>query len=187
MDIIKERKNFYILTGGPGSGKSSIIERLKQRGYLHVEEVGRQIIKEQLAIGGDALHWGDRVKFRDLMLSRSIADFLQIEESEKPVFFDRGIPELIGYSYLIKEPVSDELWHAAKQFRYNPHVFIAPPWQEIYQKDTERMQDFQEAIETYTCVQKSYLECGYTVIELPKVDVDARVQFMLSHITTQNN
>ncbi len=182
MPNTHERKNFFIITGGPGSGKSSIIESLKQKGYQTVEEVGREIIKQQHAIGGNALHWGDRLKFRELMLSRSIADFLQIEESEKSVFFDRGIPELIGYSYLIKEPVPVELWHAAEQFRYNSKVFIAPPWQEIYQKDAERKQDFQEAIETYTCVKKSYLECGYTVIELPKVDVDARVQFLLSNV-----
>ena len=69
------RENFYIITGGPGSGKTSIIEALRKLGYHCVDEVGRKIIREQLLIGGDALHWGDRAKFLELMLSRSIGDY----------------------------------------------------------------------------------------------------------------
>lgn len=60
------------MTGGPGSGKSSMLEALKGRGFNTVEEGGRQIIQEQVRIGGDALHWKDQIKFRELMLSRSI-------------------------------------------------------------------------------------------------------------------
>lgn len=176
---IQIRNNFIILTGGPGSGKTAIIESLAKKGYLCVEEVGRQIIQEQLAIGGNAIHTGDRLKFQDLMLSRAMGDFLRIKESQKLVFFDRGIPELIGYSYLIHEPVRAEYKKAAEIFRYNKIVFIAPPWEEIYQIDSERKQDFQESIATYQANKKSYLECGYELIELPKTDVESRVNFIL--------
>ena len=62
--------NFHIITGGPGSGKTSVIYELRERGYPCVDEVGRKIIREQLLIGGDALHWCDKAKFLELMLSR---------------------------------------------------------------------------------------------------------------------
>jgi len=116
------------------------------------------------------------------MLSRSIRDYLNIAEQEEFVFFDRGIPELIGYSYLINEPISNELKKATKIFRYNKWVFIAPPWQEIYQNDTERKQDFKEAIDTYTAIKKSYIESGYQIIELPKIDVLGRVNFIINKL-----
>jgi len=70
MKMIKN--NFYIITGRPGSGKTSIINILQSRGFLCIEEVGRQIIREQIKISGDATHSKDRRKFLDLMLSRAM-------------------------------------------------------------------------------------------------------------------
>ena len=96
--------DFHIITGGPGSGKTSVIEALRERGYLCVDEVGRKIIREQLLIGGDALHWGDGAKFLELMLSRSMGDYERVSDSDGPVFFDRGIPELAGYGPLVGIP-----------------------------------------------------------------------------------
>src|SRR3546814_15601086 len=63
---------------------------LFRSGCAGVAEVGRQLIQEQIAIGGDALHTADAVKYRDLMLSRSIYTYNQVQEREAPVFFDRG-------------------------------------------------------------------------------------------------
>jgi predicted ATPase len=101
------------------------------------------------------------------------------------VFFDRGIPELIGYSYLVNAAVSTACKEAAEKYRYNHDVFLAPPWEEIYQNDVERKQDFKEAVATYDAIKRAYLECGYAVIELPKVSVAERVNFILQAIKAQ--
>jgi len=46
---------FYVITGGPGSGKTSLIEALRSRGYNSTVEAGRAIIQDQVAIDGRAL------------------------------------------------------------------------------------------------------------------------------------
>lgn len=184
--MMTERNNFYIITGGPGAGKTTLLNELKNHGFTCIEEVARQIIQEQTQIGADALHTKDQIKFRDLMLSRSIFTFKQVTENERPVFFDRGIPELIGYCRLIKADIPEYIFKAAQLFRYNQKVFITPPWEEIYQHDKERKQSWAEAVETYHRVAESYIEAGYQLIDVPKNSVSERVDFILRHVVGEN-
>jgi predicted ATPase len=177
-----ERSNFHIVTGGPGSGKTSLIEALRGRGYRCVDEVGRAIIQRQLRIGGDALHGGDRAKFLELMLSHAMADYERVEGIAEPVFFDRGIPELVGYCGLVGIPVPEHLRNAVELLPYGPVVFVAPPWDAIYRNDAERTQSFDEAVATWQAVSGAYIAAGYEIVELPLASVEARVGFMLERI-----
>lgn len=176
------KNNFFIITGGPGAGKSSVLEKLKASGYHTVCEVGRKIIKEQLAIGGNAIHFGDKVAFRDLMLKHSLDDFNKLIYKNNIILFDRGIPDLSGYSKLISEPVTDTILNAIKQYRYNSNVFMFPPWEDIYEHDEERKQDFQEAVATYQCIKQAYIDSGYKLIEVPEISVISRTEFIISYI-----
>jgi predicted ATPase len=63
---------FFVITGGPGSGKSTLVAALAARGYPHMPEAGRAIIRDQVAIGGEALPWSDRRAFAELMLGREL-------------------------------------------------------------------------------------------------------------------
>lgn len=178
--------NFYIITGGPGSGKSTLLNALRAKGFDCVDEVARQIIIEQTLMNGDALHTKNQAKFCDLMLSHSIATFDLMTENIKPVFFDRGIPDLLGYCNLTGIATPDHLIQATQRYRYNKTVFITPPWQDIYVHDDERKQSWEEAVSTYQCIKTGYIECGYELVELPKVSVDQRVDFILTNINHES-
>ncbi len=179
----RQGNNFYVFTGGPGSGKTSLLESLRKQGFQIVEEVGRQIIQEQVLRNGEALPWSNKEKFRDEMLSRSLLTYTQVVETQKPVFFDRGIPGLIGYSRLEGIEISEKLKEAVEKFRYNPKVFITPPWEGIYKNDKERKQTYAVAVETYEAVSAAYKEAEYEIIEIPKSSVEERAQFVLRTIT----
>ena len=49
--------HLYVVTGGPGSGKTTLIEALGRLGIVSMPEAGRAIIRDQTAIGGQALPW----------------------------------------------------------------------------------------------------------------------------------
>jgi predicted ATPase len=179
------RKNFHILTGGPGAGKTTLIEALRRRGFICVDEAGRQIIREQKRIGGDAMHTGDRAKYIELMLSRSIHAYDQVAGVEAPVFFDRGILELVGYCEMSGLGVPGHLRKAVEIFGYSETVFILPPWEEIYRGDEERVQDFREAVASFEALAEVYPKLGYRLVEVPRLPVQERADFILGQIPGQ--
>lgn len=176
------RQNGYVFTGGPGAGKTSVITALAAKGFPVVPESGRQIIQEQVASGGTALPWADKELFRDRMLAAALQDFEQQPGNGQPVFFDRGIPDLIGYSVLENLPVPAVLEEYAATLRYHPRVFIFPPWEEIYQGDTERKQDYATAVATYDAMQAAYTAYGYELLVVPFASVTGRVAFVLANL-----
>ena len=89
---------FTIITGGPGAGKTSLIQELRRRGFAGTHEAGRAIIRDQTLIGGRALHSGDAALFAELMLAWEMRSYrIAEDDAAAAVFFDRGIPELTGY------------------------------------------------------------------------------------------
>lgn len=173
---------FYILTGGPGSGKTTTINELNSLGYQIVPEVGRTIIKEQITINGKGLPWEDKELYANLMLQNAVRDYISLYDCKKISFFDRGIPDVLGYIQLINASQIDLYTDCSKEFRYNKTVFIFPPWFEIYSNDSERKQDFQEAIETYNVMKQVYQLLEYTIIEVPRASIANRVDFLLNEI-----
>ena len=174
--------HLFVVTGGPGSGKSTLIDALQRLGYVRSIEAGRAVIQQQMAIGGSALPWRDRAAFAELMLSWEIRSHETLKGGQGPVFFDRGVPDVIGYLELIGMPVPPLMLRAAELYRYNPRVFVAPPWPEIFRNDEERRQDFDEAVRTYEVMRRVYRRHDYDLVDLPCCTLDERVRFVLGQI-----
>lgn len=97
----QQTTRFMVLTGGPGSGKSTLIDALQNAGYARSMEAGRGVIQDQIAIDGQALPWRDQVAFAELMLSWEMRSYHIAKHASGPVFFDRGVPDVVGYLRLL--------------------------------------------------------------------------------------
>ena len=106
------------------------------------------------------------------------------KENEGILFFDRGIPDTLAYARLIGLTDRKEIELAVDKYRYNRQVFILPPWENIYHTDKERKQSFNEAIDTYYVMKDVYKDAGYTLIEVPKLPVTERRNFVISSINS---
>ena len=172
----------FVLTGGPGSGKTSLIEALAVAGVATSPEVGRAIIREEMATGGTALPWADERAFAERMVVREIAAHAEALASGGTVVLDRGVPDVVGFLRVSGLPVPPHIDAAARTCRYNRHVFIAPYWDAIYTTDAERKQTPAVAEATHAVMAETYRDYGYELIELPRVPVSERVDFIFDRI-----
>ncbi len=175
--------DFVVITGGPGAGKTTLVDELQRRGFPCIPEAGRRILQDQIAIGGNARHEADSLLFAELMLSWEMRSHHEASRQAGTVFFDRGIPDVVGYYLLLGQPIPAHVTTAAQKFRYHRRVFLAPPWPEIYTRDRERTQDFDEAVRTHDAMAEAYTRHGYHLISLPRTDLDARVAFILQRLS----
>jgi hypothetical protein len=63
---------FYVITGGPGTGKTTVVAELVRRGYICIPEDARALIQEQ---SGSALPWLDAPRFAELLVQRSVLTY----------------------------------------------------------------------------------------------------------------
>jgi predicted ATPase len=181
MNVV-DRDRLFVITGGPGAGKSTLVDALAGHGICTMPEAGRAIIQDQVAIGGEALPWSDRRAFAELMLSWEMRSYRAAVRLSGPVVFDRGVPDVLGYLRLSGLPIPSHVERAGQIFRYHHRVFIAPPWREIFGLDAERKQSFEEAQSTCEAMIETYSALGYNLIPLPFSSVQERVQFVLAAI-----
>ncbi|MBL3553652.1 AAA family ATPase [Rhodovulum sulfidophilum] len=174
--------HFFVVTGGPGAGKTSLITELARRGFHTIPESGRAIIREEMQSGGDALPWADRAAYAERMLQRDLRSYEAAQAHSGPVIFDRGIPDILGYLTLCSLPVPPHVAAAAKAARYNARVFLAPYWDEIFTQDTERKQTRSEAEATCAVMFDTYIALGYEIIELPRTDIARRADFVCEQL-----
>jgi predicted ATPase len=171
-----------IITGGPGSGKTTLIEQLARLGYGTSPEVSRRLIREQAALECGVLPWQDLPAFAALALDAMLREHDAAEARAELVFFDRGIPDIFGYLHNagIDVPAA---WHATHgRCRYHRTVFLLPPWDEIYVNDAERPQRFSESVRLHGAIESAYRALGYELVEVPRLPCEERAAFVLSQV-----
>ena len=173
--------NRYIITGGPGSGKSSLLNALIEKGYQGFEEISRIVIREQHEINGDKLPWKNLADFAEICYERMS---LQLNDCNPNnfCFYDRGLPDIIAY--MRRGGLDVHQKYFAQCSSYNNIVFIASPWREIFINDAERPESFEDSEEIYKFLKETYAELGFKIIELPKISISNRVKFIESYLSS---
>ena len=180
-----ERKRI-VITGGPGTGKTTIINSLIESGYSCMEEVSRQITLEAQKNGIEQLFVSDHIGFSVQLANGRAEHFYKADEmNDALVFFDRGIPDVPAYLNFSKSTIPDSIAKLSKNLRYDM-VFIVNPWKEIYTSDNERYESFELALKIHQHLVDTYTSLNYSLIEIPFGDVTSRVNFIISCLKQEN-
>jgi predicted ATPase len=179
---VSATKTLFVITGAPGSGKTALVRELVALGFKGIDEPAREVLAQQRTVGGDGVPERDPRLFCDLMLSRAIADLERMRGAQTPVFFDRGIPDQIGYAELFGFDAS-MAQRAAAVHRYNDVVFALPSWPEIYVTDRERTMSFEAAEAFGERVREIYEHLDYTLVVVPHDTLRARARFVVETLS----
>lgn len=178
-----------VITGAPGTGKTSVIEGLEKRGFHCFHEIIRTMTAQAKAVGtkkkpvsNPLTFVDDPHEFNRLLLEGRFAQFQEAENLKKELtFFDRGMPDVLAYMNYFNQEYDKTFTDTCKNNPYQK-IFILPPWKEIYVSDNERLETFTEAEKLHKHLVHTYQKFGYSPIYVPKNSVEERISFILNAV-----
>ncbi|MAD97168.1 MAG: ATPase [Flavobacteriaceae bacterium] len=171
-----------VFFGGPGTGKTTIINELKKLGYPCLDEISREITAKAQKEGISQLFLEDPLLFSSKLLEGREMQFKSANELNEPVvFFDRGLPEVFGYMDYLGTEYPDRFVEKSKAYRYQKVIHF-PVWEKIYTTDDERYESLVEAQKIEKYLIDAYESLGYTVHSIPFGSIEQRTRYILNLI-----
>ena len=181
--FLRVQKDIIVIIGGPGTGKTTIIDGLLERGHCCFPEISREITLEAKKQGIEQLFLENPLLFSELLLEGRKKQYHQaLTEESSVVFIDRGIPDVLAYMHYIGDAYPAFFDEACREHKYTK-IFILPPWEAIYESDDARYENYEQATLIYKHLKETYESYGYNLIEVPKDTVDNRILFILGHLS----
>ncbi|WP_046755459.1 AAA family ATPase [Kordia jejudonensis] len=169
-----------LIIGGPGTGKSTLITALEEKGYTCFHEISREVTAAAQKQGIEQLFLTQPLLFSELLLKGRIEQFKAAEQLEADyAFYDRGIPDVAAYMDYTGDTYPEMFREACKNHTYDI-AFMLAPWKDIYEQDNERYESFEQAEKIQKYLTSAYESFGYTLIDVPFGTVSERVAFILN-------
>jgi Predicted ATPase len=172
-------KLIYVITGGPCTGKTTLINYLYKRGFHIVEESARLLVKEGILTKEDFINPNKRDYLQRMIMKKQIE-----QESKIPInkitFLDRGLVDGIAYYWIVNMEPPFELLELCKNRNYRL-VFVLEQL-DNYQSDELRYEDFETGKKIHEYIIKAYKMFGYKLIFIPKASVEERLNIILGHV-----
>jgi predicted ATPase len=178
---------FVVITGGPGSGKTSLVAHLGSLGYVTVPEAAIQIIEELNREHGVAgqIEWRQQhpAEFQRLAFRRMVALEAACTVAEGSIgFCDRGRPDAIAYAELYGLELDSEVRSLVENQRYL-RVYLLDTLSCFRTRSaTGRTSDRERSVRIHDLLYEAYRSLGYSPTRVPELPVRDRARFVLSEL-----
>ena len=170
-----------VITGGPASGKTTLVEAFAARGYATVPEAAIQVIaelNEELGLEEQkAWRLANRRAFQLRVLARQVElEGRALEMSAgRVVFLDRCRIDGLAYCRHFDEPAPEELVASVGEVHYD-RVFLLDTLPVVEDRSaTGRTSDRAASLAIRATIEEVYVELGYEPIRVPVAPVEERL------------
>jgi len=170
----------YVITGGPGCGKTSVLDCLKSLGYEVVPEGARQIIEEQQRQSKPILWNTDFLEFEKLIIERQFE--LEAKISKFPAFTDRGLPDSFAYCIQYNVQLPKHTMQKILNHKYTEIFILDPLPREHYANDNARWESKDQADQIHKNIENTYKRLGYETHNIPVMPIQERARFIIDAV-----
>ncbi|MBO2545390.1 MULTISPECIES: AAA family ATPase [Flavobacteriaceae] len=179
MQTKKASTNWQVITGGPSTGKTTVINMLAERGYKTTIEHARHYIDTMRTEGQTVEELrSNRKKFQIGVLDMQIEQEASILPQDL-VFLDRAIPDAMAYYQFLKLDYDEKLLTAVKNTSYKK-IFILDRLP--FTKDYARTEDEEAQKKIHQLIIDVYTSLGFPIVSVPVLPPTERVEFILKNI-----
>ena len=171
--------NWYVITGGPSSGKTTTINMLDGRGYKTTIEHARHYIDTMRSEGQTV----EEMRNNKRIFQLGVLD-MQIEQEasinpDDVVFLDRAIPDALAYYRFLELEIDPILERAMSTVSYKK-TFILDRLPLI--NDYARLESVKDQIKIHILITEVYESLPFPVVHVPVLKPEERVDFILSNL-----
>lgn len=175
-------KKKYVLTGGPCSGKTTILKEMEKRNFVCIPESAREIIEAESFKEKGIFPWNDFIGFQKKVFQLQISKENHL--SDEMIFLDRSIIDSLAYmlaeGYVINNIVLQELIEHTDIGDYDTVFFLE--MLPDYKQDLSRREDREKAIHISETIYDLYLALGYHVIRIPPLSLMNRLDEIFKYV-----
>lgn len=180
---LQKNQKKIVLIGGPGTGKTTVLNILKEKGFFCFDEVSRALTLKAQKQGIEQLFLTKPLLFSEMLLSGREEQYIKANKSKEDiVFFDRGIPDVHAYMNYFNTTYSSHFLEKSNQYRYSK-IYHFSPWKEIHTIDNERYETFEESLKIDQFLLKAYTELGYNITNVPFGTIEDRADFIINSLS----
>lgn len=174
-----QKTNWYVITGGPGSGKTTTVNALSQLGYKTTIEHARQYLDMQRLIGKSVEETkSHRHEFQLAVLKMQIEQEKLLSPDDL-IFLDRATPDVHAYYHYLGIAEDPELAEALSNIAYKK-IFILDCLPLV--NDYARTEDEEAQMKIHAAIVEVYQSLPFPVQRVPVLPVNERVEFILANL-----
>jgi predicted ATPase len=174
-----------VITGGPFSGKSTLVQALGARGYQTVPEAAILVIEELTASHGLEGQAAWRASNPQEFQARIVAKQLALEaacEGSEPIFHDRGRLDGVAYCRIYGSAVPADLEAACQELPYTSVILLDTLSRFERRSQSGRTSNRERSLAIRDALRDVYTERGLRPIELPEMPLEARIEATLASL-----